>query len=363
MDSVTIVDKYASYLNKGFYCCKWCNKKFKTTNKFEKHVDEKHPFTTINASNRKIEFSLEDKVYLLGSLTQYYRILTTKVVNPELTTEEEITEAIRKYVECDFDPSKDSEPAVEFVRISSYLTPQTYQAENRRGFNVDNLRRMVKNHLTFQTRITEAIPASNLNNSSLLDMIVGNEENLVRALEEFNLFLNLGQPWRGGNFCPSLIIDLVWHASMLNFDRYRVLCEKFFGKGVIYPHCLEENQDQENKEDTKENIRYLEFESHFKNKYNRESLHVRELTLVKHNSEIGTLIIDKLSVKLIEDHKAKQEILRIQDEIRKEEKRIQDEKDEAMWKIRRAEYEAEAERQKVEFPRYTTLDKYYDSSC
>ena len=168
----------------SFHCCNWCNKKYKRIEKLGEHVEKEHTFMTIGKNNHKL--SLDEKLWILEEFEKYTRLMLTS---------------------CD-----DSDSDNLFNHISQQL-------------NLTN-----EAHKLFQTRIME---------SGLLAKSISDTQQLFKLFDEFEMFLNLGMTWKNDNFCPSLIIDLVWHAAMMNQQKYSLLCLRFVGK--VLPHCLTAN--------------------------------------------------------------------------------------------------------------------------
>lgn len=217
----------------NFYHCPKCNKKYKTADKFEKHVDENHPFLTFDKNSAKL--SLEDKFYLLDCFEEYSNVL---IMVPDDTN-------------------------IQFINASQKLLPGILEP------SPDEVKRMTENHIVFRQRIIE---------SQLLAKMLSSEINIFLAFDEFERFLNLGKPWKGGNFCPSLIIDLIWHSAMMNTEKYTDICERFVKR--ILPHCLIENEGQHDK-------RFEEFMNHFKRDHNRSCLQIGDLILTEGNDGIS----------------------------------------------------------------------------
>lgn len=206
-----------------------CNRKYKRDEKLVAHVEKEHPFCTLR---QHLHTSLkEDDIHqLIQQMEQYITLLYS-----------------------DLDKEQDA-----FKRSSALL----------------NL--SLESHLTFRSRVIE---------SGMIDRILyGSTEQLHCILEEFRKFFALGVPWRGDNFCPSLLIDLVWHAAMMDREFYTKLCKRFFGAGFILPHCLEHN-DQTDTE------RFQMFEKQFQHQYGRACLKIVELAACPYD---GSHVFDKL---------------------------------------------------------------------
>lgn len=194
--------------DKGFFCCHWCNRKYKTLEKFTKHVKAEHPFSTLDRNNKKL--SLKNKLYLLKNLETYIHILQ----------------------------GEDDEAFIK-ATLKIGATPE--------------------GHREFQRKIME---------SQILNKL--SVSNLELLFEQFELFLNLGRPYDGTNFCPSLIIDLVWHSAMLGRKKYIQLCEKFIGKPLS--HCVSENEGRVEE-------RFAYFEAQFLHHHGKAYLKTNELVV------------------------------------------------------------------------------------
>lgn len=104
-----------------------------------------------------------------------------------------------------------------------------------------------------------------------LDRIVTHsQEQLDRVCDEFAWFLNLGTMWTGDNFCPTMLIDFVWHAAMLDPDGYRRLCQDFLGR--LLPHSLPHNEAPESQAP-----RYQQFVKQFRHWHGRMPLQPDDL--------------------------------------------------------------------------------------
>jgi hypothetical protein len=251
------------YLSNNFYCCRKCNKKYKTTDKFIKHMEENHPFTTINSNNEVL--SLEDKFYLLDCLESYSKLLSWPFLL-NIDDDSIINDSIRRYTEWNGISEADS--YVQFVWASHKLDPIDYVSDKvaESEEQITNLRRMVKNHGVFCRRVNESL---------LLKKALSGRDQLLIMFDEFQRFLNLGRPWQGGNFCPSLIIDLIWHSSMMDNKKYIELCKKFIGSTLS--HCLLENE-------THHKERYTAFEKQYTHRFNRVCLKIDQLLVGPDNA-------------------------------------------------------------------------------
>ena len=157
-------------------------------------------------------------------------------------------------------------------------------------------------------------------------------DNFEIIMEELECFLKMGKPWRGGNFCPSLLIDFIWYCTMMNHQFYGKICRLFFS-GALLSHCLPENENKQ--------TRYIEFCKIFKGMYHCDPLLIENLNSVEHS--------------VIEQYNSKSELQNIleqqQIEAQLEKNRIRKIKDETerqkTIEIRHTEFlEFEAQRQK-----------------
>jgi len=185
--------------------CPWCNKKYKTLERMGIHIAKIHPFDTLNANRKKI--SVKYKLLMLESLQQYIWALRDNLQD--------------KY--------------------------------NKQ------LSQTVETHAAFRNKCLEA---------DLFNKLLTNGANMETAFEQFEMFLNLGRPWQGGNFCPSLLIDLIWHAALIDQPHYEKLCKHFFNQ--LLPHCLPENEGK-----TAE--RFAKFERQFEHYHRRPYLRAQDM--------------------------------------------------------------------------------------
>ncbi len=198
--------------------CKWCAKKFKTQQKYEKHVLYQHPFAAMKKNTLRLE--LAEKMWLLDELERYSNILI-------------------------------GGDASDLKRATQMLGDGD---------------RMVPIHGVFRERI---LPH--------LNKALSSGDQVLRIIDDFQAFLNLGIPWRGGNFCPSLLIDLVWHSAMQNQERYVAMCTRFLGQPLS--HCLVENDGNEE--------RFEEFVKQFKHQHGRDHVGLSDLSMYASPNGIG----------------------------------------------------------------------------
>lgn len=243
--------------NKPLLQCRWCKKKYRNQQKVAAHVEEQHPFAAINKNT--YDFTVKDKLWLLDALESYIRVLKQN--------------------------NRDT-----FVLATA---------------NLGDLERMLPIHTSFKERIMP-----------YLDKVLSNGSQLLRIIDEFRAFLNLGLTPRGDNWCPSLLIDLVWHSAMQNKEKYLALVSRFINGPLS--HCLPENDD-----DAK---RFKAFVRQFQHQHGRDYLGVEEL--------IGT---DRTT-----GFQEAREILKREDE--EEKKRVAEE--EARWRAVQEQWQRDIDAQK-----------------
>jgi hypothetical protein len=191
------------------FACSWCNKKYKTHDKYEKHVKQMHPF----AAKFKNMFTLthDEKMWLLDAVQTYTYILLAG-------------------------------------------TPSEFNLASEKIGARDEV------HALFRQRITA---------NNLLQKLDKNGEQMLLILADFEAFLNLGIPWNDGNFCPSLLIDLVWHSAMVHdYKKYEMLCKRFLS-GRVLTHCVAPPELDE--------VRFKEFEKQFQHQHKRKYMSIGDI--------------------------------------------------------------------------------------
>ncbi len=314
-----------SYFSNNFFNCKWCNRKYKTEQKFHHHVETNHPYVALHENNEKL--SIDDRLYLLNCFKNYSELLLSAI---------NIKKTVKTYFNWDGESQIKDE--IKFVWSSHMLNPISYATflnNNKRpeGLKYDavsapnnktekkvkkeerkGLKRMVKNHLIFRDRVKE---------STLLQKALSNADQLNALFIEFERFLNLGRPWQGDNFCPSLIIDLIWHSSMMHPKNYNILCTKFIGK--ILSHCLLENENDDE--------RFVRFEKQFNHRHNKNFLKIEGLTLSDENNAVEELLrmIQEEQLQKERNEEIKREEMSKREEIRRQEMLKQEEINKKRW--------------------------------
>lgn len=225
------------------YNCQFCNRKYAREAKLIEHMAKAHPYASLHAN--RVQLDWHDRRYIVEQLRAYVDLVRRVCV----LTEAEADAALADHF---------SLMPNEFVAASIMLLPQTAAP------TPDGVRHIVATHLEF-CRFAVS--------QSLIDKVVnGTVEQLDSMLDEFNRFLNMGFMWNGDNFCPTLVIDLVWHASMMDVDRYAQLCAKFFN-GRLLPHCLPHNAGAHG-------VRYDAFSKQYTHCYGRCPLIAHDLSVL-----------------------------------------------------------------------------------
>jgi len=242
--------------------CPFCNRKYQRNSKLVAHVEITHPHPMLHQN--MVKFTTQERVHLLQQLEMYLPVLEYA---QNMTKETVLNNAVAQYI--NWNGKEMISKPVSFVWACHMLLPQRYhsfQTTNNRPtvfYMTDSaaeikieksdvnlsreLHRIARNHIDFCKRIQE---------NDVLRKVLSSGEQLNSIIDDFERFLNLGIYWDGTNFCPSLLIDLIWHASMLNHDRYTQLTTQFVTQ--LMPHCLEEN-DSDEKQDKRWNIFLKQF--------------------------------------------------------------------------------------------------------
>jgi hypothetical protein len=75
-----------------------------------------------------------------------------------------------------------------------------------------------------------------------------NQSDHKEAEEEYMRFLTLRMIHPQAELAPSKLIDIVWHAHILNTEAYHQDCDRLFGKYLHHVPHLEEKQSDKNAE-------------------------------------------------------------------------------------------------------------------
>jgi hypothetical protein len=302
-------------------------------------MESNHPYACYGSNNKKL--SLDQRDYLLYQLKIYVEVIQ----HDYEFTDNTIQDAITQYI--NWNGTDEINDKISFIWISHMLLPQKYDDYLKKGFvnsirptnfqftkrkievNIPNklmtidenltkdLYRITCNHLEFCHRVKE---------SNLLQKVISGANQLDMIFDEFNSFLNLGYSWNGDNFCPSMIIDMIWHASMLDNKIYNNLTTYFVGK--LLPHCLEENENEE-----KQKSRYETFLKQYQYFHKRNPLQIANLRLEEEQD-----VFHVLENKYTQLQKEKEEYEKQQKLMREEEQRKLEEKNRQMQK-EKEEYE------------------------
>jgi hypothetical protein len=285
------------YVRAGRFHCFLCKKNYTRQSKFEEHVDKDHPFYT-TFSFRGVILSTETRLEITNEVFNYCDMLSN------INTNMNIENAVARYLQ--WNPNEPTDKEVIFVWASDMLSPTTYVQKSRpdslgNHFQISSdshtnipatsedtnfLKNLVQNHLNFVLKIRDMLPK-----------ILQCDFEII--IEEFYRFLNLGKPWRGGNFCPSLLIDFIWHCTMMNHKLYIKISHLFFS-GTILSHCLQENEN-------KSNERSIEFYKKFNHFYHRDPFAIETLHETSKNAMEEYKL--KLQLRIVLENKEKEQEL------------------------------------------------------
>jgi len=299
-----------------FYNCKWCNKKYKRDSKLTDHIETNHPLARLYSNHTHL--SDEEGGKIIDLLKDYCKLLKEILHNIDVLNFQE--NQLNGHIKAYLDGSLENELNLmyRFIHASHMLLPVTYKqwiSDNRGPIDESDLFRMIENHLFFLNRV---------NQSTLLSKIIsqtpGDTNQLELLLKEFERFLNLGMTWRNDNFCPSLVIDFIWHACMMDNSLYMKICNRFFK--TLLPHCLPENEEEAWDKEHHEK-RYAEFERHFTEYHSSPPLKIDDLVIGSENAfdVYKTMLIEKE-----EKEKMRKLFIEQLQEEEKEKRRINDEK-------------------------------------
>ena len=272
--------------------CHACKKSFVRHERLALHVEFDHPRQQCIRPNSQ-KLSREDRLVLASRLQQYADHVVPLAQLFGGAHPVSLHDAVSMYSFWNgVDPISD---AAAFVWCSHQLLPQKYIHFSKKHHRpasiqavlpttfpaargardpwaprcqdrelVGDLKRITRAHVTFCRRVQECGAAAVLQSwlpvpltqviaefvaETVLHKALSGPKQLDRMLDDFQRFLNLGYHWTGSNLCPTLIIDLVWHAAMMNFPEYLHCTTRFVGK--LLPHCLEENEGDKKKKDSR----------------------------------------------------------------------------------------------------------------
>lgn len=155
-----------------------CNKKYTREEKLKKHIEKDHFFETRNSNNFRL--GLDYKIEIAALLKKYIAELVTLANGGTVD-----------------------------AKNLSHIYPNTPPEE------------AAKLHYEFAVKVCS---------KTILEVC-----NWEIAFDDFAAFLRMGLPYYDTNFCPTLIIDIVWHATMTSPRLYEELCSKTVKSKV--PHC------------------------------------------------------------------------------------------------------------------------------
>jgi len=185
-----------------------CNKKYKTEIKLKKHVETKHYYDTHGGNNQyKINLKMKVNIY---KLAVKYAMILSQIIDME-------DSVIIAQIE-----SGDRNTA--WVQCAINLLPQKCNMT----ITDSELIRISIAQRDFARRLWE-------------HGFCWSQSDWKNIMEDFECFLKMGLPYYDSNFCPTLCIDFLWHASMQDKQIYRELCPN-----EVIPHCsTERNPDED----------------------------------------------------------------------------------------------------------------------
>lgn len=243
-----------------FLQCPGCNKKYKSEKKRQEHVTKDHYYLTRHNNLFKIDQSLKAAVYDLAK--EYIMVL------------------------YHINSADDNVISAEESACAKKLLPQLHG----QPIDADSLTRIIQAQKTFAKRLfTE--------NLHTIDWPL--------VMDDFEAFFRLGLPHYDTNFCPTLLIDFLWHAVMQNQDLYTKICRQSCVE--IMPHC---NNERSAEEDQK---RHEYFLAVFKQRFRRDP-YIPRISDVGHDFDIATL--EKLFIDLrdVELKKQQDDVVRVKKE-------------------------------------------------
>jgi hypothetical protein len=239
--------------------------------------------------------------------------------------------------------ARDHEDAVppDFEEKDASVTTSTVLKEE--------LLRMTVKHITF-CRL--------LRSSGFLEKVTTSTMQLNQILEEFGKFLNLGYCWNGDNFHPSMVIDFVWHAALLNPSSYTALTTAFVGKQL--PHSLAHNETPD--VDQKRNAVFLR---QFAYRHHRQPMASQDL--LTGNDTAVFEMLEKHYISLAHEEEKERERARKETCKREEENRKREEearkRQEEEWAAYQKLLAQEKEKEKSEIARLMRDEGYSEAGA
>lgn len=157
-----------------------CNRKYRSDGAVRKHVTRDHYYNT--RTMHAGTFTPEEKLHLLNLVERYIEAME------------------RIYNEAEL--SEDWEDPLASELFLEHVPPTHKQA-----------------HLRFIRRILPRVGGIDWK----------------RGVDNYERFVRMGLPWYDRNFCPTLLIDLFWHAALTDNRFFQSTCAKL--SGYCIPHC------------------------------------------------------------------------------------------------------------------------------
>lgn len=230
-----------------FYKCPVikCNRKYKSKDRRDKHVKTDHYYDTQYANCFQFNHSIKAKIYGLASsyLELLHRVnqkqievLHMSMICKRRDVPKDIVKIIVKLVKAQY--------VSEIRKAAINLLPQNGGKHKKSG-----IERLVRAQRIFSEKFLTRFP-----NETKVDWQL--------AMKDLEGFFQLGLPYQDTNFCPSLMIDFMWHSLMQTPELYEQICSK--STGHLVPHCVSARSDEEDEE------RYQYFLDVFKHRHGRD---------------------------------------------------------------------------------------------
>ena len=271
-----------------------CNKKYRTEKKRQQHVEKSHFYETIGRNRFKFDNNIKAQIYELAA--SYIEEL------------DEIRNCFKNNVYYGESSAKNLLPQLQGTEIDPI-----------------DLKRIMTAQVTFAERLLK--------------------ENLLACdwssvMNDFECFFQMGLPYYDTNFCPTLPIDFLWHATMQNPDLYIDICKK--STFLVIPHCSNERTEDEDMK------RYMYFLDVFQHCFNKLPYQLPSQNIITHSDPIAE--IKQTFINLRDKELTEIENLRIQKEerIRRHEEQIRRQIEEEKEEKRRQEEEIRRKKEKRE---------------
>ncbi len=270
--------------------CEVCKKgKYKTLVALERHIERKHNI------NREAKFADEDFIHIIHYLQTYIQI--SKVYFTSSNEFHSPNDLIDKYMQ--WNGKSDITFPVKFVWMCHMMLPQEYKhyVANGSRFNLfclslsfyannnnedkceKPLAHMIDQKSELLRMMTKQLEFIRIM-PNWLEQMFYNVHSSQQVLLEFESFLQLGICANGDNYCPSKIIDVVWHACMLDHHFYTQMCNKFF-RNKLLPHSLKHNENP-----NIQKLRYNKFKKHFAFVHGKDPLELSQIHVIDCDIEV-----------------------------------------------------------------------------